>query len=73
MPTTTSMSNSNGWILLTFRNRVRSSIGALPSNIVTLRFMICFPMVVPQVDSSNAAYRKKNSPRRKSSEVKKKG
>jgi len=62
IPTNVSMSSSSGWILLTSRIRVLSIVGALPSVVVTFRFMICLPIVDPHVDSRKAAYKKNRSP-----------
>jgi len=73
IPIKVSMSHSDSWILLRSRINVLSRVGRFPLFVVTFRYMICFPMVVPRVDSRNAAYRKSRTPCRKSDALVKNG
>jgi len=62
MPRMVSMSHSSRQILLMSRISVRSRLANLTSLVVTLRHMICFPKVVPWMDSLNAVYRRNRTP-----------
>ena len=62
IPIRVSISHSNPWILLMFRIMVAFKPADFPSIVVTFKFMICFPMVAPRLDSKNEAYRKNRIP-----------
>lgn len=63
MPIRVSISQSSPLILLMSRIMVLLRVGSFPSIVVIFRYITCLPMVVPQVDSRNEAYRKKATPR----------
>jgi len=63
MPINVSMSQNNSLILLMSRINVLPRLGNFTSIVVTLRYIIRFPIVVPQLDSRSAAYIKNKAPR----------